>query len=34
MAFIASLMAVQPAAQACTRVLWLSPDNQVFVGRT
>ena len=27
-------MAVQPAAHACSRVLWASPDNQVFVGRT
>jgi choloylglycine hydrolase len=34
MAFAATLMAFQPAAQACTRVLWASPDNQVFVGRT
>jgi choloylglycine hydrolase len=30
----AALMAVQPVAQACTRVLWVSPDQQVFVGRT
>lgn len=34
MACTATLMAFQPAAQACTRVLWASPDNQVFVGRT
>ena len=34
MAFAATLMAGQPAAHACTRVLWESPDNQVFVGRT
>jgi choloylglycine hydrolase len=33
-ASVASAMAVQPAAQACSRVLWASPDNQVFVGRT
>jgi penicillin V acylase-like amidase (Ntn superfamily) len=34
MAFAATLMAVQPAAHACTRVLWTAPDGQVFVGRT
>lgn len=33
-AFAATLVAVQPAAHACTRVLWSSPDGQVFVGRT
>jgi penicillin V acylase-like amidase (Ntn superfamily) len=30
----AALAAFQPAAFACSRVLWASPDNQVFVGRT
>jgi choloylglycine hydrolase len=30
----ASMMAFQPVAHACSRVLWASPDNQVFVGRT
>jgi choloylglycine hydrolase len=30
----ATLIAGLPPAQACTRVLWVSPDNQVFVGRT
>ena len=30
----AALVAVQPAAHACSRVVWVSPDNQVFVGRT
>ncbi|MGE5665156.1 MAG: linear amide C-N hydrolase [Betaproteobacteria bacterium] len=34
MTLTACLMAVQPAAFACSRVLWASPDNQVFVGRT
>ncbi len=34
MALTATLMAVQPAAQACSRVLWAAADNQVFVGRT
>jgi choloylglycine hydrolase len=34
MAFAATLMAVHPVAHACTRVLWSSPDGQVFVGRT
>ncbi len=34
MTLTAGLMAVQPAAFACSRVLWASPDNQVFVGRT
>jgi penicillin V acylase-like amidase (Ntn superfamily) len=34
MALTATLMAAQPAAHACSRVLWASPDNQVFVGRT
>ncbi len=34
MTLTACLMAVQPAAFACTRVVWSSPDNQVFVGRT
>jgi choloylglycine hydrolase len=28
------LLAFQPVAQACSRVLWASPDGQVFVGRT
>jgi penicillin V acylase-like amidase (Ntn superfamily) len=30
----ATLLTAVPAAQACTRVMWVSPDNQVFVGRT
>jgi len=34
MAFVATLLAVQPVAHACTRVMWTSPDGQVFVGRT
>jgi choloylglycine hydrolase len=34
MACAISLVAFQTAAQACSRVLWASPDNQVFVGRT
>jgi choloylglycine hydrolase len=34
LALTATLVAVQPAAHACSRVLWASPDNQVFVGRT
>ncbi|MCU0510205.1 MAG: linear amide C-N hydrolase [Anaerolineae bacterium] len=34
MAFAATLMAVQPVAHACSRVLWAAPDGQVFVGRT
>ncbi|MFN7816338.1 MAG: hypothetical protein ACK5OQ_08815 [Burkholderiales bacterium] len=29
-----TLLAVQPAAHAYSRVLWASPDGQVFVGRT
>jgi hypothetical protein len=33
-AFAATLMAVQPVAHACSRVLWAAPDGQVFVGRT
>jgi choloylglycine hydrolase len=33
LALTATLVAIQPA-HACTRVLWVSPDNQVFVGRT
>ena len=33
-ALAATLLAGQPVAEACTRVLWVSPDNQVFVGRT
>lgn len=33
-AVTANLLAVQPAAHACSRVLWASPDQQVFVGRT
>ena len=33
-ALAATLLAGQPVADACTRVLWVSPDNQVFVGRT
>jgi choloylglycine hydrolase len=28
------LVAMQPLAEACTRVLWESPDDQVLVGRT
>jgi penicillin V acylase-like amidase (Ntn superfamily) len=34
MAFAASAIAIQPVAHACSRVLWASPDSQVFVGRT
>jgi choloylglycine hydrolase len=34
LALTATLVALQPAAHACTRVVWLSPDDQVFVGRT
>ena len=34
MALVATLVAGQPAAHACSRVLWTSPDGQVFVGRT
>jgi choloylglycine hydrolase len=34
MAISLGLLAVQPLAEACSRVLWESPDNQVFVGRT
>ena len=34
LALTATLVAIQPAAHACSRVLWASPDNQVFVGRT
>ena len=30
----ATLLSGHPFAEACTRVLWVSPDNQVFVGRT
>jgi len=33
-ALAATLLAGLPVAEACTRVLWVSPDNQVFVGRT
>jgi len=33
-ALTATLLAVQPVAHACSRVLWAAPDNQVFVGRT
>ncbi|MCU0758629.1 MAG: linear amide C-N hydrolase [Steroidobacteraceae bacterium] len=32
--FAATLMAIEPVAEACTRVLWTSPDGQAFVGRT
>lgn len=34
LATAALLTAIQPAAQACTRVMWQSPDGQVYVGRT
>jgi penicillin V acylase-like amidase (Ntn superfamily) len=30
----ATLLAAQPLAHACSRVLWSAPDGQVFVGRT
>ena len=33
-AFAATLMAAQPVADACTRVLWAAGDGQTFVGRT
>lgn len=33
-AVTATLFVVSPVAQACTRVVWAAPDNQVFVGRT
>jgi len=33
MACAATLMAFQPAAHACSRIVWAAPDNQVFVGR-
>jgi choloylglycine hydrolase len=34
LALAVSLAALQPAAYACSRVLWAAPDGQVFVGRT
>jgi choloylglycine hydrolase len=34
LALTTSLVAAQPTAHACSRVLWTSPDSQVFVGRT
>jgi choloylglycine hydrolase len=34
LALTTSMVAAQPTAHACSRVLWTSPDNQVFVGRT
>jgi choloylglycine hydrolase len=33
-ALTATLLAVQPVAHACSRVLRAAPDNRVFVGRT
>jgi penicillin V acylase-like amidase (Ntn superfamily) len=33
-ALAVTMFTAQPVAQACTRVMWVSPDSQVFVGRT
>jgi choloylglycine hydrolase len=33
-AAVVGLLAFEPVAQACSRVVWTSPDGQVFVGRT
>jgi choloylglycine hydrolase len=33
-AALAGLLAFEPVAHACSRVLWAAPDGQVFVGRT
>jgi penicillin V acylase-like amidase (Ntn superfamily) len=33
-AITATLLGVQPAAYACSRVLWVAGDKQVYVGRT
>jgi choloylglycine hydrolase len=33
-AAVVGLLAFEPVAQACSRVVWTAPDGQVFVGRT